>query len=95
MDTLGKNHFIDATNDEDIRWRVYQSKPVTLDDAICSAVELEAYKIAEERNARRRHVREVSKRESQPKGGQQNGMPTTEQHSIDEVRKELRELKKK
>ena len=52
LDTLGKDHFIDAINDEDIRWRVYQSKPVTLDDAICSAVELEAYKIAEEqRNA--------------------------------------------
>ena len=43
--------------DEDIRWRVYQSKPVALDDAICSAVELEAYKMAEEqRNAQRRHV---------------------------------------
>ena len=49
----------------------------------------------EQRNAQRRHVREVSKRESQPKGGQQNGMPTTEQHSIEEVRKELREIKEK
>ena len=49
----------------------------------------------EQSNAQRRHVREVSKRESQPKGGQQNGMPTTEQHSIEEVRKELREIKEK
>ena len=47
----------------------------------------------EQHHARRRHVREVSIRESQPKLGQQNSVPTTEQHCIEEVRKELKELK--
>ena len=96
LDTLGKDHFIDAINDEDIRWRVYQSKPMTLDDAICSAVELEAYKRAEEqRNGRRRPVREISRRENQPKGQQQNRVQTRGQHAIDDIDKELRELKEK
>lgn len=47
QETLSKEHFIDALCDTEVRWRVFQSKPANLDDAVRIAVELEAFKAAE------------------------------------------------
>ena len=47
QETLSKEHFIDALNDTDIRWRVFQSRPSSLEDAVRVAVELEAFQVAD------------------------------------------------
>ena len=47
LEVLGRDYFIDAIDDPDIRWRIYQAKPDNLDGAICTAIEFEAYKSAE------------------------------------------------
>ena len=59
LDVLGKDQFIDALDDSEIRWRVYQIKARTLDDAVCAAVEMEAYKKAE---SQRSHFRKPVRR---------------------------------
>ena len=40
METLSKEYFIDALFDSDLRLRIKQSRPATLNDAIHQAVEL-------------------------------------------------------
>ena len=47
QETLSQEHFIDALTDGEIRWRVFQSKPETLADAVRIAVELEAFQAAD------------------------------------------------
>ena len=47
QETLAKEHFIDALNDTDIRWRVFQLRPTSLEDAVRVAVELEAFQVAD------------------------------------------------
>ena len=42
-DTLAQDHFVDALGDADMRWKVHQSRPKTLDEAMTIAVELEAF----------------------------------------------------
>ena len=43
QDSLARDHFIDALSDIDMQWRVHQSRPQTLNDALTIAVELEAF----------------------------------------------------
>ena len=59
LEALSKDHFIDALLDSDTRWRVYQSRPQSLDDAVVVAVELEAFLKAEKRTTLRRGVHAV------------------------------------
>ena len=62
MDVLGRDSFIDALDDSDLRWRVYQVKAKSLDDAVCAAVEMEAYKKAERQRAQgRKNLRQLDK----------------------------------
>ena len=59
QETLAKEHFIDALQDADIRWRVFQSRPTSLEDAVRVAVELEAFQIADrQRTGQRRRLQE-------------------------------------
>ena len=62
VETLAKDHFIDALQDTDIKWRVYQSRPASLSDAVVVAVELEAFHLAEIKkgNIRRPTVRVIT-----------------------------------
>ncbi|VDI38718.1 Hypothetical predicted protein, partial [Mytilus galloprovincialis] len=46
-ETLGKEQFIDALVDSEMRLRIKQSRPKGLNDAVRLAVELEAYNKAE------------------------------------------------
>jgi hypothetical protein len=47
QDVLAKDYFIDALDDKDLRWRIYQIKAKTLDEAVCGTIEMEAYIKAE------------------------------------------------
>ena len=49
-ETLAKEYFIDALISSDMRLRIKQSKPATLNDAIRQVVELEAFVKVEEQN---------------------------------------------
>ena len=61
LEVLGRDFFIDAIDDPDIRWRIYQTKPENLDGAICTAVEFQAYKTAEkQRLGGKRFVRDIA-----------------------------------
>ncbi len=46
-ETLAKDHFLDALEDSDMRLKLRQNKPQTLDEAVCQAVELDAFNTAE------------------------------------------------
>ena len=51
-DRMGRDHFLDALNDGEIRTRVIQMRTQTLDEAVAAAVELEAlYKAEKERRS--------------------------------------------
>ena len=55
QETLAKEHFMDVLYDADVRWRVFQSHPTNIDEAVRVAVELEAFQTAErQRGALRR-----------------------------------------
>ena len=60
MDFLCRDHFLDALVDPDTRMNVYRSRPRSLDEAVCIAVELEAFLMAErQRHPQRRPIRET------------------------------------
>ncbi|KAJ8026788.1 hypothetical protein HOLleu_31727 [Holothuria leucospilota] len=60
VETLAKDYFIDALGDADTRWRVYQSRPRMVADAVTVAVELDAFRTAEfKRSSLRRPVARV------------------------------------
>ena len=48
-ETLAKEQFVDALVSSDMRLRIKQSRPIDLNEAICYAVELDAYNNAEKR----------------------------------------------
>ena len=57
-ETLAKEQFIDGLVDSDMRLRIKQSRPKTLNDAVKLAVELEAFNRAErQNNVNRGHLR--------------------------------------
>ena len=47
QDSLAKDQFLDALNDANLLWQIFQALPKTLDEALEIAVESEAFKIAE------------------------------------------------
>ena len=64
-ETLARDHFVDALVDADMRWRIHQSRPKTLNDALTVAVELEAFM---ETSQPRRQVRAVAAEKSPDQG---------------------------
>ena len=94
MDALGRDYFIDSLEDPDLRWRIYQAKPETLDDTICIAVEFEAYRAAEkQRTTGRRYVRGIEWKQV-PRGARDSNTenaPTIKslQQQLDEMAKKL------
>jgi hypothetical protein len=60
IEMLAKDHFVDAVNDGEIRWRIFQSKVQDLDQATAAAVEIETYKKPEsQRNHPKKFVRQI------------------------------------
>jgi len=47
-ETLARDYFVDSLGDADTRWKVKQSRPRTLNEAVDIAVELEAFQLAEQ-----------------------------------------------
>ncbi len=57
LEVLAKDQFIDALPDEDLRLRVRQNRPATLQQALETALELESYQLSNKQ--RRKTVREA------------------------------------
>ena len=71
LEMLCRDHFIDALNEPDMRFRIFQSKVATLDQAVGVAVEMEAFQMAEKHRGNaysRKMVREITS-----SSGGQNG----------------------
>ena len=47
QDSLAKDKFLEAFEDPDLRWKIFQSRAKTLDEALHIALECEAFKMAE------------------------------------------------
>ena len=61
VNSLGRDYFLDALGDSDLRLQVYQARPSNIDEAVCVAVEFEAFKKAElQRASFRKSARVVS-----------------------------------
>jgi len=46
-EVLEKDYFIDAIADTDIRWKILQTRPGTIQEALAIAIEVEAFQISE------------------------------------------------
>lgn len=82
-ETLAKDFFIDALGDGDVKWKVYQARARSLEEAVTVAVEFEAFTLAETKKnpTRKLAVRTVNeKTEPNPKSG-----------TVDELTKTLTE----
>lgn len=53
LETLCRDHFIDALTDSDMRLRIQQAHPKTIDDATKLSVELDAFNMAEKQREKR------------------------------------------
>ena len=85
-DLMGKNHFVDARNDSEIRTRVIQMQTSIRDEAVAAAVELEALQRVE----KERRLTEL-KKVRYVQISQTVGDESTEQ-GTPEVERQLREM---
>ena len=91
-ETLSKEYFIDALIDSDIRLRIKQSQPATLNDAIRQAVELEAFVKVEEKNKELKgYIRQVEVTE--PEQSKTDKELQKLLSRLEELQNEMKELK--
>jgi hypothetical protein len=89
VEMLGKDHFIDAIEDQDMRWRMYQAKVRDLDEAIGIAVEVEAYKNAEKQRCQpKKLLREVQAHKGAEASSSSKGL----ERQILELKKQMEEM---
>lgn len=84
---IAKDHFIDALGEVEVRWKVLQTRPKTLHDALTVAVELEAFFTADKKGSRTAMAVHSSMQEDRGKKSEERLM--VEQ----EIKGELRELR--
>ena len=66
LDSLGRDYFLDAIGDSSVRLQIYQSRPTTIDEAVCVAIEFEAFQLSEnQRMSGKRPTRVVYSSEPQ------------------------------
>lgn len=71
IETIALEHFIDALSDPDTKWRIQQTRPRTLDQAVRIAVELEAFQAANRQKSHKKTVRSVTADNSNNNGDDQ------------------------
>ena len=52
QDTLARDHFIDALPESEVRWHIHQARPRSLRDALTTALEIEAFYVADRHRTR-------------------------------------------
>jgi hypothetical protein len=90
IEILGKDYFVDAVNDGEIRWKIFQMKVKNLDEATAAAVEIESFKMAEmQRDGTKRFVREIR---TDPDPHRTENSENSIQRQLDEILKILKNL---
>ena len=56
--------FVDALSDQDMRWSIYQSKPKSVDEALCLAAEYEGFTMTVERRGQNKSINSRSANDS-------------------------------
>ena len=51
-EVLEKDYFVDAITDTDIRWKILQSRPRTIQEALATATEVEAFQVSQRQRLR-------------------------------------------
>ena len=82
-DTLTKDHFMDAIIDPDMRWKIFQSRPESLNEAARTALEYEAFQKAEVQRVGKKYVCAVSSQEQKE---------PTEDRELQQLRKDVNNL---
>ena len=87
QETLAKENFIDSLQDADIRWRVFQSRPDSLEDAVRVAVELEAFQVADRQRTGQRKptARVVNAEDGRPNEGALQSQLTSLKTNIEKI----------
>ena len=52
QDTLARDHFIDALPENGVQWRIHQARLKSLREALTTALEIEAFNVADRNRAR-------------------------------------------
>lgn len=52
QDTLARDYFIDALPESEVRWRIHQARPRSLREALTTALEIEAFYVADRHRTR-------------------------------------------
>ncbi|KAJ8027625.1 hypothetical protein HOLleu_32824 [Holothuria leucospilota] len=90
QDALAKDYFIDCLQDPDTRWRVFQARPHSLQEAITIAVEMEAFSAAEQKKgASRKLVREIKVTEGNVEESQSTLGPSVKSAKSEKGSKEI------
>lgn len=63
LETLTKDHFMDSIVDPEMRWKIFQSRPGTLDEAARTALEFEVFQKAEAQRSGKKYVRMATSQE--------------------------------
>ena len=84
--------FMNALQDYDLKLRVYDSKPETLDEAVCAAENLEGFMRAEKGHGKVHHARAV---QSQKGAKESDQKYRNLEKQIEEILKKLAEIEKK
>ena len=82
VETIALEHFIDALSDPDTKWRIQQTRPQTLNQAVRIAVEIEAFQAANKQKSTKKAVRAVTFKDS----------TTESNHEIEEVVNRMQRL---
>ena len=91
VDSLGRDYLLDALSDPNLRLHVYQARPSTIDQAVCVAIEFEAFQKAEnQRSGGKRPMRMVSS--SHDKNGYDDCGRQGQDGNSDDLTKSLSEL---
>ena len=86
IDSLSRDHFLDAISDSNLRMQIYQARPTSIDEAVCVAIEFEAYQKAEsQRSSWKRPARMINSDNAFLQGNEQKSLQT----QIEELTKSL------
>ena len=98
VETIALEHFIDALSDPDTKWRIQQTRPRTLDQAVRIAVELEAFQAANKQKSTKKAVRAVTFKDSTTESNQEieevvNRMQRLMTEGLQALERQVNELK--
>ena len=94
IETLSLDYFIDAINDSDLRLRLREAGPKSLEDAEQTAVRIEAYKIADKQRSRLVGRVDFDEQQKKDEQGKSPGQIETLSEAISTLTNEVKNISK-